>query len=290
MVTTAEPAVNLQFTYSSGLEIQWLTTSTLAIYPGQCRDSTNTFDIVLPAASSTTPYTVLNSALTGIGGIDIGAPLVTTSWYGVYVIADPQGFHPTGVIATNVYNLGTTTFFGGAPLLPHGYGIYRRIGWFGTLGGTNIVKFYQVGGPGIKIYQWDVPYEEITAHASSTTYVAAAFTGAPPSINQVNFPANVGTLLTGNAGVKRVRALVSYTPATAGNVLNLAPLGTSATATTGPVQITGPVVSTAFLSSVDIVTGANVTAGNGPLNGFNYASTSASDTLSVWTTGFEDYL
>ena len=90
--STAVPIVNLPFLYINNLKISNNATtpnSLLDIGAGQCRDSSNVYDMTL--GSSVT----INSANTGLNGIDTGAVAAAKVYY-VYLITDPVTANPAG--------------------------------------------------------------------------------------------------------------------------------------------------------------------------------------------------
>src|SRR6266568_7546379 len=99
----AEQIVNAPQLYVNNLNISRASSTTLLIAAGQCRDSTNVFDMFLPSA------TTINAAVNGLNGLDTGS-LIATKMYYVYVIADPSGFKPTGCLMS----------LSASPVLPFG--------------------------------------------------------------------------------------------------------------------------------------------------------------------------
>lgn len=90
------------------------TTSQLELGAGQCRDSTNCFNICLEDT------VLLNLANSGVAGLDTGSP-APGEWYAVYVIADSTKVLPTSALLSLDGTTPTT--------LPSGYDIFRRVGW-----------------------------------------------------------------------------------------------------------------------------------------------------------------
>jgi hypothetical protein len=89
------------------------TTGLLDITPGDCRDSSNCFNICLPE------QVTIDFTQTGAGGLDTGSP-AADQWYAVHVIGDSNCVNPTSAMVSASLFL---------PTLPAGYDIFRRVGW-----------------------------------------------------------------------------------------------------------------------------------------------------------------
>lgn len=106
------PIVNLGNLYVSGLNLTYVTTTTLSVSAGQARNSTDVNDIVLSA-----PVTI-NVRTNGVNGLDIGT-LAPNSIYYVFIAGDSTKYQDAGAFLS----LSAT-----APNLPAGYDMFRRIG------------------------------------------------------------------------------------------------------------------------------------------------------------------
>ena len=170
-----EPIVNAGFLYCIGMQLAndaTTPTTIIDIQPGQCRDSTNQLDINLgnylgfgqPQTTANT-VTKLNAAVNGANGLDTGSLAVST-WYYVYVIADPTGFKTTATIISK------NTPAAGGPLMPFGYGIYRRIGQVLTDGSSHILAFWQAGDQATRQYMWDAQISISIFICNSIVYCA----------------------------------------------------------------------------------------------------------------------
>lgn len=250
---TFTPIVNLPFLYVNNATIAYGSNTTLTVAAGQVRDSTDTQDLTL--SSSTT----INAAVNGINGLDTGA-LGNNKCYAVFIIADPTGVQVTGTILS----LSAT-----APLLPFGYGLFRRIGWVFTDGSSHFLKFYQIGsgGSSSRTYYYDSPVSVLSG-GSSATFAAVSLVNAVPLINGVAVFLNA-----------------SYTPAVAGNTTSIRPTGSSAAANASPVILSGVVVSKAQ----DFAAIKTVALVSSSLPSIDYVVQS-SDALSLSVAGFEDFL
>lgn len=135
-------------------------TTQIDVATGQCRDSTNTTDIVL-AAPLTKLMTAVWAAGTGAGGRDSATALAAGQFYHVFVIYDPNAD-----LVDVLFSQSAT-----APNLPAGYTLFRRIWSLPVLGGdnrppsgTNIPTFYQWGDV-CELYQ---PNNELSGQTGST--------------------------------------------------------------------------------------------------------------------------
>ena len=109
------------YNYAAGGYHVYLNATSITLYPGHWRDSTNSFDIIL-----STPV-VISTSLIGVpNGVDTDtqtvSPIIESPVY-VYVIADSTGHNPTAGLFC--YGGNTAGF---DPILPQGYNIKRRIG------------------------------------------------------------------------------------------------------------------------------------------------------------------
>lgn len=96
---------------------------------GIMRDQSNTLDLDLGNYLVTDTVTVVNPAVVGLNGIDVGTQQASKAYY-VYVIADTSGANPTGV----VMSLAAPAV---GPVMPYQYNAYRHIGFVHT-GNTNV--------------------------------------------------------------------------------------------------------------------------------------------------------
>lgn len=228
-MTISTPIVNAGFQYINGLELTYLTTTTIQVAAGICRDSTNTNDIsvglaipvaatntgVEPVAAGTGPV-VINGAVNGAGGLDSGA-LAASTFYAVYAIGDSYNINLGSALISA--NLST-------PYLPSGYDMFFRIGYIKTDGASHILAFRQ-DGVGLDRWMW---YD--AAIATSITAGASA-TYAPVDASAA-LPSSTPTM---------VNWLCAFTPTAAADKLVLVP-GTS-TATAGYASASGDVAAVA---------------------------------------------
>ncbi len=250
--------------YASGMQLSWVSTTTLSVTSGQVRDYTNEFDIVVGAPYSATPVaTTINGAINGLNGLDTGA-LGNNKCYAVYAIGDSAGFNPPGfLLSLNAAN---------APLMPTGvngsnYSLIRRIGYVFTDGSAHFLKFYQVGTGGSRYYQYDVPISVLSG-GSSATFAAVNLETAAPLVN--NSLVYINLAYTGNA---------------AGNQASIRPTGSAAAAGSCPIEITA--IATGHAQDFT-PTAALATVSTTHLQ-LDYI-VQASDALSISVVGYQDSL
>ena len=114
-INRAVPIVNLPFLY---LENLFFTcgASSVFISTGQCRDSSNAYDMVLNAPIA------INAAVNGVNGLDQGV-LAYDTMYFIVLISDPVTLLPTAARLTTAPT---------NPLMPFGYSAFRVIGACGS--------------------------------------------------------------------------------------------------------------------------------------------------------------
>lgn len=101
-------------------------TTKITVSPGQCRDSTNTVDIVLSAGISKSITAVWVQG-DGNGMRDNAAALAASQSYAIFAIYNPSSLN------TDILCSQSAT----APTLPPGYTYFRRIWFLPRLGGDN---------------------------------------------------------------------------------------------------------------------------------------------------------
>src|SRR5271166_4745373 len=180
------PIVNAGLLYVNGLGIAKTAAKIISLAAGAARDTTNTNDIILPAASA--PLSI-NGANVGANGVDVAA-IIASNFYAVYVIGDSTEYQPVaGLLSLNF----------STPSLPSTYDMYRRVGWVLTDGSANILQFWQYGTGQGRMYYYDVGISELSG-GSSTTYAAISLAASvPPLATEVLFK-------------------VTYTPNSAGDI------------------------------------------------------------------------
>ncbi len=259
-----EQIINQPALYINGLSLSNDATtpnSKLGVAAGVCRDSTNTVDINIgnylganPNISANTA-TVINAGVVGANGIDTGA-LGASSIYYVFAIADVTS-NPLRLPAC-IISLSAT------PLLPAGYGYFRRIGWAATDGSSHFVLFYQNGTGSNRKYWFDVPIKVLNG-GSSATFAAVDLTSGhmPPISTNVVLQADL-------------------TPNAAGDIASFRPTGSASTL--GLLTISGVVAAKA--QSLEVKVPCLLSSS---LPKVDYLVT-ASGALSLWVVGYEDNL
>jgi hypothetical protein len=195
-----EPIVNLPFLYINGAVISNDATTPntiLDIAAGQARDQTNQADMILGNYLGVNPNltantsTSLNFGVNGVNGLDTGTIAEATMYY-IYMIADPKGFKPTGVIAS-LQPVAT------GPLMPFGYGLSRLIGFWATISNAaHLLPGYMsnsVGGG--REFRYDAPQATAVTAGAATSYTACALTNLVPLVN--NLVVSLQTAFTANA-------------------------------------------------------------------------------------------
>lgn len=181
------PIVNLGNLYVNNMLLTYVGTTSFSVGAGQCRDSTDTVDIIMggnllastsnPTGAQGTNNPVSGSSAvtvtitaTGAGGIDTGTVAASTMYY-VHAIGDSRGFNNGSALIS----LSAT-----APSLPLGYDSFRRIGSV-SIDGTSHVRAFMMYGSGLLK---TVVYDPGTG--PSTTGVTIPSSGTAASATYVN--------------------------------------------------------------------------------------------------------
>ncbi len=247
------PIVNLPNLYVDGLLLSInpaAQTTQILINPGQCRDQSNTYDLVLNDTIS------VNIGVSGIGGLDTGT-IAADTHYAVYLISDPVSALPTAAILSTNYLTG--------PLMPFGYSAYRFIGSVLTDPGTTLHFFLMQGsGKARKVYYY-IPVNVLTGGTSGGSNVSVAAAIPPSDIAEPPFyPMPILLRLT-------------YTPFAAGNSAYVsAPFGSNMGA------ISGSVAGVTVHGTCEVVSA--MLSGNPTIG---YAVQSTSDSLTIDVYGYE---
>ena len=237
------PIVNAPNKYVNGLAVSQVGTGILGVAAGAARDSSNTNDIILPGS--------INGLITriGVNGLDTGTTTVNTN-YAVYLIGDSTGKSATA------YTFSLSAI---SPLLPGGYDIFRRIGWFRTSSSSaNLIsRYFEFGDGQNRSYYAEDPITFLTGgNATTFTIVNPSTSGASPAVN-------TELLLD-----------VIYTPASATNTAQFIPANSAVA-----VVAFGTGVAGAQRGSIRIPA---------PGGSFRYKVTNAGDSLTLAVSGFTD--
>lgn len=231
--------------------------ATFSITPGQMRDSTNTFDIVVPSTLTVTGTTK------GANGLDSGT-IANNTWYAVHVIYDPTNNNPVSAI----FSLSAT-----APVMPSlastgvTYGAFRLIGWVKTDGSALFLPFIILGNGNARQHYWDSSINVLTGGTSATFATVQCLAAVAPA--QTNLSAF---------------AQVSFTAATAADYVAIRPLGSTADAA-DVLNISGSVASVAQRIPANIL--LTVSSGNPSIQYINSA-VSCATTINI--RGFEYFI
>ena len=278
MTTPNVPIVNEGLLYVNGLQMSAgalngdnLTTATLVIQNGQCRDSTNVNDINLTAG----PYT-LNPANKGANGIDTGTIAIDTM-YAVYVIGSSTLSQPSATLLSTSFT---------APALPLGYDMFRRIGSIFTAHAAARFVYFHQRGNGSARDMWFAYNNQCLAAGNAIVLTAFNLTGAAGNVaNQVPLTASkayVYAQLTADAGGRREAIFSADATITIAN-------GGAIEGNPG----TGEVIMSAAASTVvDASLTIPVTASAGPVLPMRsfYAVSDAGAALNVSVQGYQDLL
>ena len=239
----SRPVTNAGSKYIDGLRLSWVSGTEITVAAGLCRNSTNEADIsvglplnvaatqtgVEPVTAGTGDVTI-DAATNGAAGLDTGA-LANSTFYAVYAIDSSYANVPGSALISADLS---------APLLPHGYDMFQRIGYVKTSGAAAILEFRQ-DGIGRERWMWyDVPIATDVTAGASATYAAVDATGALPDANPT-----------------MVNWACAFTPTAADDALVLVP-GTS-TAVAGYASASGDVAGVAVLVNLVCPTDAPLT-------------------------------
>lgn len=257
------PIVNAGLEYINGLEIDYNAgTPTVTVNAGQCRDYTNTNDIILPES------VIVSGLKVGANGVDVviftsGAPAI----YAVYAIGDSTDYYPGAAL----FSLDEDV-----PQLPKGYDMYRRIGYVRSpLGTTNVSKWYQSGSSSTRVYYYDLPFAQTLPSPLPTSYTLFNFQS----------PSKADLLILD----------IAFTPAVAGDLVEFLPFDSPAaiadpTTAFGCARFGGGALGVKSVAPVTILVDPLANS-----FGFVYPTalfkvSSASDTLVINAVGFVDLL
>ncbi len=209
------PIVNLPFIYINGLQISNNATTPntkVDIASGQCRDSTNSFDIVLNSGIT------VNAAVNGLNGLDTGT-FAASKVYAIVMVSDPVSGQPTGAVLTLTPS---------QPYMPFGYSAFKVIGYITSDGSTHFLAgYWTAGNSGKRSFTYDAPIATAVTAGASTTYAAVDLSAFVP------------------AGIAELPVSIAYalTPGAAGRTLKLQGANSTGDAVTITGQVTSVIVS-----------------------------------------------
>ena len=225
------PIANLGTLYCSGMALTYTDTTHMVVGTGQCRDSTDTVDIIMGAtqyansvaesdSAAVSVAVTINTALQGAGGVDLGGGTAITAsrMYAVFAIGDSRGFNAgSALLSLEPLTAGATASAAPVPSLPLGYDCYRYIGSVSMDSSKHIRAFTQTGAGVNRTMRYQVP----VAPGSAATSGSAAY-------------ATIGVLSTLVPQTPLdVILSVTWTPLTANDIVYFAPAGNVALASNG---------------------------------------------------------
>lgn len=248
------PIINEPFLYIVGLGLSNDATTPnniIDIAVGQCRDSTDAFDINLGSAIK------VNITAKGAGGLDTGS-VAASKVYAVILISDPISGNPTSAMFTL-----TPT----APSMPFGYSAYRVIGYATTDGSSHILLGqWTSGGTGHRRFVYDTPQATSVTAGNSTTLAAVDLSALVPS-GIPELPVNI---------------YYAYTPNAAGDTFLMQ--GYNRSSGGYATKITGQVASVVISGNDVVVAELNASSSNKPE--INYKVSSGSDAVAIDVSGY----
>lgn len=224
MTTTSTQIVPKPNNYLTGLNLSLLSTTTLNLSRGQARDSTNSFDIVIPNDL------IIDASVDGVNGFYQGE-LVGNEFYYLFVIGSSLGIRtPGALISSGPIN---------NPLLPPGYDLFRLVGVWRTDGSATFVNTYQLGSGVERTYIYDTSTAVLSGGTQTAFTAVQLFPFVPPI-------AKTSLLMKAN-----------YTPAVAGNEFSLRPTGSASTGTITQKGLVATVIQDTIIKMPALIDGVN---------------------------------
>lgn len=251
MPLNQEPIVNARIPYVNGGVFAYVNTTTFTMTDCQASNSTNEIDMSVDTVSGTT--TVDFAVVGAVNGLDTGA-IAANKCYAVHLIASALD----STISGWLISLSAT-----APYLPTGYGVFRQVGWVFVDNSSHIYLMYVNGDGNTKTYQFDDTLVAVSAGNATTATQVALTKFTPPRATEVNFYA----ALTPGAASRTVKFLHS------GSTSSL------------PVTITGQVTSVVISQTFSMLSALNTGVPE-----ILYLVSNSGDAVSIYVTGFVDYL
>lgn len=211
------PVVNAGMPYVTGLELTWLTGTTMQVATGQARNSTNVNDITMDTAVT------INAAVIGqINGLDQGALANNTKYY-VFAVADSRGYNTTGaIISASQTN----------PLKPFGYDMVAYLGMVKTSGAAAILDFTQIGSSSDRTMMYGLAIATAIVAGNATAFTAVDCSASIPT--------------TADAVILKA----ALTPGAAGRSVSLRATGSTSAA--GQNTMSGDVAAVVHVASMTV--------------------------------------
>lgn len=199
----------------------------------------------------TSPITITTTSF-GINGLDTGTFAASTQ-YAVFAVMDATDANPSGYILS----LSDT-----APILPNPYSLIRRVGYVWTDGSTHFVIIRQYGNRNERLYILDTEVQVYSgAGTGGSTYALQSLAAVVP------------------ATARRVRLTIGYGANSVSDVMHVRPAG-SVSVNHDYMQNDAATNSASHYLETDCNSAQAV----------EWLSTSTSDTVQIWVTGFTDYI
>lgn len=229
------------------LNVAWVSTTTLSVSSGTCVNSTNVSNMSLDTGVT------INTANVGLNGMDVGVLGNSTDYY-VHLVGN--SLNKTASYQGCVVSLSSTN-----PTLPPGFDTFRLIDYQKTDGSAHFLANYNVGNGNQRIKYWDAAISVLSGGTSATLAAVSLAGATPPSIDNM-----------------AVRLSVSFTPATAGDKVSIAPFGSTSTSLPA---ISSVVAAKAQIAELNVLAKLNSTAAT-----ILYINSAASGATTILVTAF----
>ena len=168
-INRSVPIVNQPNLYMDGLRFATVGGNQMQLFAGECRDSTNTYDMQL------TSSILINPTVVGVNGLDTGVLVASTVYY-IYLISDPVSGNPTAALLSTSKT---------APVMPYGYGAFRIIGGVPTDGAALLTIVRCFSTDQTRTVYFIVPLEVLAAGAATTVTSVPLAAFVPTSVNTI---------------------------------------------------------------------------------------------------------
>lgn len=159
----SELIVNGGILYINGMKCIYENPSNISVGGGQCRDSTNSIDIVFNGLVQA------NIGRVGAGGVDQGV-LAASDFVYIFAIADSNAYNEPSVLLSKSFS---------SPVLPDGYDSFRRVGSMKIDGGGFVFPFVALGNQSNRTFFYPQPVQIVNVVPPTTAPLV--YTKAPIS-------------------------------------------------------------------------------------------------------------
>lgn len=198
--------------YVEGLELSYVSTTTITLAAGDCSDASRSNIITLA------DDVVIDITKSGVNGLDTGT-IAASTFYAVYAIGDSSSY-ATSDEENPIPGAGVLSLDFDAPQLPAQYDMYRYVGAILIDGSSHVLSFVQTQHGEDRTMWYDVAINVLT-DGTSATYANVSLATAVPKANM------------------EVLVLTALTPTAASDAVNLIPY--SSTAAVGYAVLEGAV-------------------------------------------------